>query len=57
MQTRVQEQRDNHEADIMSPYDHNGRPSEDFARAFPDKAKELFSEWENVTGNTTEILK
>ncbi len=50
MQSRVQEQRDRHEADIMPPYTHDGKPSEEFARANPAQAKQLFSEYERVTG-------
>jgi hypothetical protein len=55
MQTRVQEQRDRHEKDIMPPYDHNGLPNEEFARAYPEKAKELFGEYERVTGTKTKF--
>lgn len=57
MQTRVQEQRDRHEKDIIPPYNFDGTPSEEFRRAFPEKAKELFSEYERTTGNTTELSK
>lgn len=57
MQSRVQEQRDRHEKDIMPPYDHNGIPSEEFRRANPAQAKELFKDYERVTGNTTELSK
>lgn len=48
-QARVQEQRDRHEGDILPPYDHNGKPNEDFRRAHPERAKELFDEYDRVT--------
>lgn len=54
MQTRVQEQRDRHEGDIILPYDHNGKPNEDFRRLYPAKAKELFSELDRVTNANVE---
>lgn len=57
MQTRIQGQRDRHEGDIIPPYTHEGKPNEDYRRAFPEKAKELFSEYERVTGNKTELSK
>lgn len=57
MQSRVQEQRDRHEKDMLPPYDHNGKPNEEFARAFPEKAKELFGDYERQTGNETELSK
>lgn len=55
MQTRVQEQRDRHEGDIILPYDHNGKPNEDFRRLYPEKAKQLFGELEQITGEATEL--
>lgn len=57
MQSRVQEQRDRHEKEMLPPYDTNGKPNEEFARAYPEKAKELFGEYEKQTGNTTELSK
>lgn len=55
MQTRVQEQRDKHEADMMPPYDHDGQPSEEYRRANPEKAKEIFKDFERITGQKTEL--
>lgn len=55
MANRVQQQRDAHERDLLPPYDFDGKPSEEFRRAFPDKAKELYSEYERITGDTTEL--
>ena len=55
MQTRVQEQRDKNEKDLMLPYNADGTPSEEYRRANPEKAKELFQEFERVTGQTTEL--
>lgn len=57
MQTRVQHQRDEHEADMMPPYDHQGKPKEEYRRAHGEKAKELFSEFERVTGQETELAR
>lgn len=57
MQTRVQEQRDKFEKDLMSPYNPDGTPSEEYRRANPEKAKELFQEFERVTGQTTELAR
>ena len=32
------------QADIVQPYTKDGKPSSDFARLYPDKARELFSD-------------
>lgn len=55
MQTRVQAQRDSHEKDLMSPYNPDGTPSEEYRRANGDRAKETFKEFERVTGVKTEL--
>lgn len=52
---RVQNQRDKHEADMMPPYDHQGNPKEEYRRAHGDRAKELFKDFERITGKTTEL--
>ncbi len=50
MQTRVQQQRDAHEKDILPPTTHEGKPSEEFARAYPDKAEQVKKDYEEVSG-------
>lgn len=55
MQTRVQEQRDKYEKDMIPPTDHNGKPSAEFARAFPQKAKQLQEEYTEITGEEVKL--
>jgi len=43
---RVQQQRDMHDGDILQPYKHGKKmnPSPDFVRAYPEKARDYFSD-------------
>jgi len=54
-QTRIQRQRDDHEKDIIPPFTHDGKPSEQFARAFPDKAKQSQEDYTMVTGEEVKL--
>jgi len=57
MQNRVQEQRDKHTKDLMSPYNPDGTPSEEYRRANGDRARETFREFERITGKKTELAQ
>lgn len=57
MQTRVQNQRDAHVKDTMPPYNHDGTPSEEYRRANGEKAKQVFQEFERITGQKTELAR
>lgn len=52
---RVNEQRDAYEKDMIPAYTHEGKPSEEFRRAFPEKAKDIFSNYTEITGQETEL--
>lgn len=43
---RIQDQRDKHNADIMQPWSpgKNQEPNPDFVRAYPDKARDYFTD-------------
>ena len=41
---RVTTDRDKHAKDILQPFEHKGRISRDFAKAYPDKAPDYFSD-------------
>lgn len=47
---RIQNQRDAHEKDMLPPTTHEGKPSEEFARAYPDKAEQVKKDYEEVSG-------
>ena len=41
-QYRYQTQRQEHKADIVQPYDHNGNPNPEFIRVYPERSIEYF---------------
>lgn len=41
-QYRHQTQRQEHKADIVQPYDHNGKPNPEFIRVYPERSVEYF---------------
>ena len=43
-QYRHSTQRQEHKADIMQPYDHNGKPNPEFIKIYPERSVEYFGE-------------
>ncbi len=43
-QYRHSTQRQEHKADIIQPYDHNGKPNPDFIKVYPERSVDYFGE-------------
>ncbi len=43
-QYRHSAQRQEHKADIVQPYDHNGKPNPEFIKIYPERSVDYFGE-------------